>query len=340
MTKFCINILALLLFSFYTSSAQTDSVIFLKIGAETEKAFTADTLLDNFEFGPTKILFANISAFQPGNTITAQMVRKVQLSKRFKNDDSLFQWLIPNTNRVFLTSYFYKRCNFKGKYDTLFGKLLQSFCPCISIISKSKDAHANISLENCMKDFMADSVLISEYRNLFYALPRSEQLWFLEDMLFYANIHCETMFDKLIALAKKEIPGYFKSKTELYKASLLQEAARYSTMGQKDSLKAIFPQYALYAKELAAWKKLYAENGKDLSFTIQELAATNIFERKNLLVATDNNSKIKLLGQFVYEIGVDKPILYIRNVKYYPRESLQSVEWMEQEMEKAKARIH
>jgi hypothetical protein len=37
---------------------------------------------------------------------------------------------------------------------------------------------------------------------------------------------------------------------------------------------------------------------------------------------------------------MDKPLIYVKNIKYYPRESIQSVEYLEKEMEKAKHKIN
>jgi len=42
----------------------------------------------------------------------------------------------------------------------------------------------------------------------------------------------------------------------------------------------------------------------------------------------------------VFEVAIDKPVIYVKSIKYYPREAMQGVEYLEKEMEKAKHKIN
>jgi hypothetical protein len=310
-----------------------------KIAGEIEKAFTSPAL-EKEDFGPIKIVLSNLEVFKAGNNITTQTIRKLQLSKRFKNDDSLFKWLIPGVNRIFLSGYFKSTSFYKGKYDTVFGKLNNSFCQCMNIASRSKDMLADNRFLECAARYVSDTAIINEYKQIFMQIPKENTQDFFSDLLAYSNLHCEEMFTKLIMLAKEEIPGYFNNSLLYYKGALLEYVAKYSLQTKRDSLATIFPAYAQHPKEIAALQKLYKQNNGKLLYTIQNVFENNQIERKSAMIADKDTAKIKLLGQFVFEVGIDKPGIYVRSIKYYPRESLQGIERIEKEMEEAKNKPH
>lgn len=320
-----------------TTKGQDEKSDLKELAKQIEQALASDAL-QNESFGPIKIVKCNMMVFRAGNNLATTTIKSLQLSKKFPSNDSLFKWLIPHVNKIALTNYFLETSFSKGKYDTLFGKLNTSFCPCINIASKSKDVSADNNFINCVKKYLNDSVVIKEYIQTFLSLPSDNKQNFLSDLLGYANLHCDEMFNKMIVLAKEEIPDYFNKSMVHYNGTLLEGFAWYSFYAKKDSMEMIFPAYMQYQKEVTALKKLYKQSGNKLLYAIENLITNDMFERKSILITDSDTSKVRLLAQFVFEVGLDKAIPYIKNIKYYPRESIQNIEFFEKEIERAKRR--
>lgn len=338
MKKFLLLLSFQIIFIGFVKS-QADKNDLNEIANQIQKVLTSDEL-QNESFGPIKIVESNLTVFKAGDNIATRTIRKLQLSKKFPTDDSLFKWLIPAVNKIVLKKYFSETSFYKRKYDTLFDKLNTSVCPCITIAAKSKDMMADDNFLNCAKRYLNDTAIITEYRQAYFSIPEENRRYFFSDLLAYSNLNCPDMFNKLIVLAKQEVPNYYTNSLIYYKGAILEGIAKYSLQVKKDSLAAIFPNYAQYPKEIAALQKLYKQNGSKLLYTLQDLFVNNLLERKSALIAANDTSKIKLLGQFVFEVAIDKPVIYVKSIKYYPREAMQGVEYLEKEMEKAKHKIN
>jgi hypothetical protein len=231
MKKIFLPLIAITVFSILAKS-QAENADLNKIANALQKVITSSAYQEE-SFGPIKIVQSNFEVFKAGNNITTQTIRKLQLSKKFQNDDSLFRWLIPNVNKILLKNYFNTISFYKGKYDTLFNKLTKSFCPCINIASHSKDMMADNNFMDCAKRYLNDTAVISEYQQTFFSIPRENRQYFFSDLLTYSNLYCDEMFNKLIVLANEEVPDFFKQSMLYYKGAILEDIARYSLSQKK-----------------------------------------------------------------------------------------------------------
>lgn len=163
-----------------------------------------------------------------------------------------------------------------------------------------------------------------KYIVLFKFLSIEEKRNLILGALFYAQTNCTSYFKSSINLTLQELNKYITDLVNEAKFSLLNQAVDYKKSKSLDSLKIIFPSIqsssAAFEELFAAYKTL----NYNINYSCDFLVGDRNFERiSSYLVTRLPGKKIKLIGQAVYEIGLDKPSFYIKNLKYYPAEKLQ-----------------
>jgi TATA-binding protein-associated factor Taf7 len=92
--------------------------------------------------------------------------------------------------------------------------------------------------------------------------------------------------------------------------------------------------YAANQESLAQIKKLYEKF--NIKYNTDIVFESKLIQRiSSYIVSILPNKQFKLLGQAVYEIGLDKPLSYIKSLKFYPREKMQGAEKIEAEIKKS-----
>jgi len=189
---------------------------------------------------------------------------------------------------------------------------------------KSKDANplVNMDLNSCLQTYMNDSALINKYIGLFNSLNTEEKRNLILGALFYAQTNCTSYFKTSINLTLEELSKYLTDLANEAKFSLLNQAIDYKKANSPDSLKIIFPSIQ---SSIAAFEELFAAYktlNYNINYSCDFLVGDRNFERiSSYLVTRLPGKKIKLIGQAVYEIGLDKPSFYLKNLKYYPAEN-------------------
>ncbi|MBA4197142.1 MAG: hypothetical protein C0459_06260 [Chitinophaga sp.] len=294
-----------------------------------EAAFIKNSKMESGDlspFSPTNVMFANFEIFENKNDIGFLSFRKLQLSHKFNSDKQIFEWLIPTINKRFMEKYISDNYSFIEKYTTLYSTLNTHICDCLAIAKNSKGTNplVNKDLNSCLQTYMNDSALINKYIVLFKFLSIEEKRNLILGALFYAQTNCTSYFKSSINLTLQELNKYITDLVNEAKFSLLNQAVDYKKSKSLDSLKIIFPSIqsssAAFEELFAAYKTL----NYNINYSCDFLVGDRNFERiSSYLVTRLPGKKIKLIGQAVYEIGLDKPSFYIKNLKYYPAEKLQ-----------------
>ncbi|UAY50786.1 hypothetical protein [Ferruginibacter albus] len=285
------------------------------------------------EATPGSVSKANIFALAPKDDQTTAIIRKLQMSKKFPNSNSLFNWLLPKVNKIFLTHYLYKNDTANKKYDSLFDQINDRICGCITKAHEKKGYNQDSVMQVCFKEYYSDTSFIRKYMTIFKSVPLDKRTPFLRAQQYYLDINCPSLFDLYFKPAQYWLADGYDKELLDYKYSILERIIRYSLYTEKDSLLKFFPAYTQYKKEIEILQKIYKENKNKLGYPVQNYVTDKDFERDGAFIVKFSGSEsISVLGQAVYEIGIDKPLYYLKTLKFYPRESLQHVDKIEEKL--------
>jgi hypothetical protein len=174
---------------------------------------------------------------------------------------------------------------------------------------------------------------MKEYISTYMSLDEQEKAQFLVAAVLYAQVNCETFFGMAIKIAQTDLANFVDRSIQGYKNSLLNDMVRFEKERKSDSLKQLFPEYVSNETALKELSGAYKSNDYKITYNNELLVENKNFQRINsFIVAILPNKKIKLLGQAVYEIGLDKPLFYVKNLKFYPRDGMQGVSKLEAEI--------
>ena len=317
------------------SFSQLDDATINKLALQLGEAFKKDTASKE-GFSPINVMYANLRVFEAKNDIGFIAIRKLLLANRFANSKDLFKWLVPRVNKVFIEKYSEENNPLISKYKPLFAKVNSYICQCMEIRMKSKDPVYDNNLNTCISKYLSDSVLMKEYSGTYFSLNEKEQAQFLIAVVLYAQANCETYFNMSIKIAKTDLADFVDRSMEEYKYNLLNEVVRFNKEKKIDSLKQLFPDYTSNSVALKQLLGAYQSTTYKIRYSDELLIKNKDFQRTNsLIIAILPNKKIKLLGQAVYEIGLDKPLFYLKNLKFYPRDGMQGVSKLEAEIQQS-----
>lgn len=304
--------------------AQPDSSLLKKVTKALEKEYM-DFNDIAYELDPVSVMELNKKVLTPkNNTITAD-IRRLLLSNTFKSDSDLLTWLIPVSNKIALRNYYRSKNPLLNNYGDLIKRISSAYCPCIGSLIKMK-GNSDSSFMDCFNTYLQDSILMKEYINTFGSLSNQDKTSFILAALDWARTDCDVFYNRLINLTKEEVAAQYTEQLVYYKVETLNYIAHYYNVLNSDSLKQAFPNASQYANELSFLNTAYKLCENELLYNMEALVANKEFERYSSFLFS---KKKKIIGQVVYEIGVDKPLFYIRTMKYYPREKIQNVEKLE-----------
>lgn len=325
-------IVIICLFASINSFSQLDNATINKLALQLMEAFKKDTT-NNEGFSPISVMDANLNVFEVKNSLGFITVRKLLLSNTFANTKDLFQWLVPKVNKVFIEKYSEERNPLLIRYKPLLAKLNSYVCQCLEINTKSKDPLYDNNLHTCVGNYLKDSVLMKEYLNTYMSLSEQDKPRFLMAAMLYAQVNCEVFFNMAIEISQTDLHSFFDRNIEGYKNSLINELVRLGKEKKSDSLKQLFPEYGSNPTALKELLDTYKNNNYKIIYNNELLVQNKNFQRINSFIVTIlPNKKIKLLGQAVYEIGLDKPLFYVKNLKFYSRDGMQGVPKLEAEI--------
>ncbi len=316
------------------SFGQLDDATINKLAVGISENFKKDSS-SNDGFSPIKMLYANYHFFRAGNNPGYLTIRKLLLSKAFPNNQAIFKWLAPKVNKVFMQQYSETRNPLLIQYRTLYQQLSKGFCPCISIAAKSKDVSADNDFNTCLQQYITDTSLMRQHVQTYLSLGEKDQVAYLLGGMLYAQVNCETVFNKSMALVRTDLSKMVDESIENYKRGLLENTVTYMLKSHLDSLKEIFPTFAASKTILQQIGELYKDN-HNIHYNLDVVFETSGFQRiSSYMIIITPNKQVKLLGQAVYEIMLDKPLYYLRNLKFYPRDKMQGIEKLEADIRKS-----
>jgi len=135
-----VTIVLFLIISTTGFSQLNDSTLNL-LANKIEAAFIKNSKMESGDFSPfspTNVMFANFEIFENKNDIGFLSFRKLQLSHKFNSDKQIVEWLIPTINKRFMEKYISDNYPFVEKYATLYSKLNNHVCDCITIAKNQK----------------------------------------------------------------------------------------------------------------------------------------------------------------------------------------------------------
>ncbi len=312
------------------TNAQLDSAALQKMAKKVEITFE---LNDKEDFGPARLAFANMLVFMPRNNETTFEIRKLLLSGKFKDASSLFRWLLPVVDKIALQNYLSANDDISNDYKALYINLSSATCPCFETFKKAgvENIYSDSASMACLRHIWADTVLMSTVIKKIRSLNDNDKIAFLQGLVRFSQISCDNYFTVLLSSSLQDIPGEFEKRFENYKHQVFLDLVHYNATGKNDSLAALFPsskQFLPALQNAAAISKKY----NNIDYPSMILVKTDAFERRSSFFVQYINGKPNILGQSVYEVGIDRPLLYIKAFQFYPREKLQNIQKIEQAM--------
>lgn len=290
----------------------------------------------NEGFSPTNMMFANFEVFEAKNDIGFMTIRKLVQSKKFKTSKDAFNWLLPKINKQFIEEFSEDKNPSIVKYKPIFKKLNVHVCKCVEMASKSKDVQADLSVKNCLTNYFNDTALIPEYLSTFNSLNSEDKKEFLIAAYLYSQSNCDLLLNSSLKLVKSDVPSFYEESFESYKIKLLEKITLYNKNNQQDSLKQIFPTLNANIEAVKQLITAYKGNNYKVRYNYEILLKEKDLERySSYLVGILPNKKIKLLGQAVYEIKLDKLLPELSSLKFYPKEKIQGNLKIEAELQKS-----
>ncbi|MDH7460699.1 hypothetical protein QEG73_05395 [Chitinophagaceae bacterium 26-R-25] len=284
---------------------------------------------DPSELSPVKIMYINGEVLRPQDNVITREIHSLRLSHTFIDIKSLMQWLIPTSNRHALQRYYANYTKAFKNYEPLFAKLNERACPCLQAYVISKNSYNN-SYADCIQSFLQDSALMAEYLPAFYALDDEKKNDFFLAALSYSKTRCDTLFHSLIDLSVIQCPKDYRRDLEFYHSLFVEKAAHYNNEN-KDSLKIVFPQFALYRQDLNVISKLFQQpdNYFDRGFSLIGITAeTTIY---NICYY---NRQYHITAMVTVEIYTHGPSYYITKLLVKPRQKIPNVSELDDKVRK------
>ncbi len=319
-------ILGILIFVSLQSKCQNIDSLINSLSLELEKSYV-EVVKNNYGFSPMNLDDANRDLFSPKKNVALLALRKLVVQKKFSSYSAALNYILLPLNKSFIENYSEKQYPSIKTNRAFFSKVNNYVCDYATSVMNKK------SIDQYIVEFLSDTALIKEYFAILTSYPQDKKAEFLMGMLMYAQVNCKQYFDKVTVIIKETMPEYVEGAITYLKASLLENSVKLYKQGKRDSLKILFPNYVEAESVINKISKLYStynniQYGFDIVFNSERIERVSSF-----IINLNENKVVKILGQAIWEIALDKPNFYIRTMKIVDRDKIQNIGSLEKKIQ-------